>query len=191
MKRRRGRHRKAGPRTAAGRRVKPAVSPREIAATMPHRRGLGEKATDQLAATVLGRLVLRGDLDATQGQAGELYLAQWRAYVWTLAGPRELAQGGGHGYACDGCAEMRHCRCWFRRQVWQETRTALLRIGGYRVHAVVTAVVLGDEVLREPPDWLVALRIGLQVLAAHFGLTARGKISYQNAASETLRTPAR
>jgi len=58
--RRRGRKRKAGHRTRSGRLVHdPRLSPAAIAATMPHRHALGEKAVDQLAESELGRLALR------------------------------------------------------------------------------------------------------------------------------------
>src|SRR5262249_6328316 len=53
--RRRGRKRKAGHRTRSGRLVHdPRLSPAAIAATMPHRHALGEKAVDQLAESELG-----------------------------------------------------------------------------------------------------------------------------------------
>src|SRR5262245_49144644 len=101
---RKGRPRKARERHKNGHLKRaPAVSLKDIAAGMPHRRGLGDGATSQLAETELGRLVLRGTLTADQGLAGETYLALWRGYVWTLAGPRELAQGGGGGFSCGGC----------------------------------------------------------------------------------------
>ena len=65
---RRGRKRKAGHRTRSGRLVHdPRLSPAAIAATMPHRHALGEKAVDQLAESELGRLALgdrRGGLCA-------------------------------------------------------------------------------------------------------------------------------
>jgi hypothetical protein len=143
----------------------PAVSTREIAAQMPHRRGLGERAVDQRAETELGRLVLRGTLTADQGLAGETYLALWRGYVWTLAGPAELAQGGGHGFTCDGCEVVQHCRCWFRRKVYEEAQRALLKCG-HQVSVLVTCVVVHDL----PALDLDLLRIGLDALARHFGL---------------------
>src|SRR5262245_9480190 len=145
MRRRRGRARKVGRRHRSGDLVRQAETPRQIASSMPHRRGLGEKATDQRAESELGRLVLRGDLDATLGLAGEQYLGLWRGYEFSLGGPRALALGNGHGFTCGGCAEMRHCRCWFRRQAYEEVREALLRRCGYRVHAVVVKVVIGDD----------------------------------------------
>src|SRR5262245_2660903 len=176
MRRRRGRPRKAGQRYRSGDRrkpAKPAVSPREIAARMPHRRGLGEKAVDQRAETELGRLVLRGTLTPDQGLAGETYLALWRGYVWTLAGPREMASGGGHGFTCGGCVEVKHCRCWFRRKVYEEAHEELLRACGYRVHAVIAKVVIGDDAC--VGDEIEGLQLGLSALAAHFGLTPRAK----------------
>src|SRR5262245_31801189 len=177
MARRRGRARRVGARERNGRLQRQAETPRSVAAAMPHRKGLGEKATDQRAATVLGRLVLRGDLDATHGLAGETYLALWRGYVWTLAGPRELAQGSGHGMSCGGCEEVKHCRCWFRRRVFEEAHEALLRACGYRVHAMICKVVIGDDAC--VGDEIEGLRIGLRALAHHFGLTPRQNVVSQ------------
>src|SRR5262245_25692182 len=125
MRRRRGRARKAGARHPSGDLKRQAETPRQVAAAMPHRKGLGEKATDQWAESELGRLVLRGDLDATQGLAGEEYLGLWRGYVFTIAGPREVANGSG-GFTCDGCEPgARYCRCEFRRRVYTEANRVL------------------------------------------------------------------
>ena len=49
-------------------RTKPAA----IAATMPHRRALGEKAVDQLAESELGRLALRGEFEPVLATATSL-----------------------------------------------------------------------------------------------------------------------
>ena len=149
---------------------------------MPHRRGLGEKATDQRAETELGRLVLRGALDATLGLAGETYLALWRGYVFSLAGPSELTNGGGHGFTCDGCpdaAARKWCRCEFRKRIYMEARRVLSDESTWLL-GVVSLVVLHDRPCLAGE--LDALRVGLWVLARHFGLTPRanrpiGKIS--------------
>src|SRR5262245_52595480 len=168
MRRRRGRARKAGARERNGRLLRQAETPRQVAAAMPHRKGLGELAVDQRAETELGRLVLRGDLDATQGLAGETYLGLWRGYVWTLGGPRELAQGGGGGFTCDGCEVMKHCRCWFRRKVFEEADMALQASGMWPAFAVRAMLFFDGK-----PGDLDELRVGLSALARHFGLTAR------------------
>src|SRR5262245_23214674 len=187
MRRRRGRARKAGARERNGRLLRQAETPRQVAAAMPHRKGLGELATDQRACTQLGRLVLRGDLDATHGLAGETYLGLWRGYVWTLAGPRELAQGNGHGMSCGGCEVPLHCRCWFRRKVFEEAQR-VLRGSGQPASLVVTCVVLHDL----PLTWgwgIEPLRLGLGALAHHFGLQPRGSVVVRNAASQIARSP--
>src|SRR5262245_57460318 len=126
MRRRRGgRPRKNGRRHPGGKLARQAETPRQVAASQPHRKGLGERATDQRGESELGRLVLRGQLDATQGLAGETYLALWRGYVMSIAGPRELGDGGGHGFTCDGCEEPVHCRCEFRRRIYTEASGVL------------------------------------------------------------------
>ena len=60
MRRRPGRKRKSGARYPSGDLRPPSAA--EVAASMPHRRQLGEKAADQLAENELGRMVLRGEL---------------------------------------------------------------------------------------------------------------------------------
>ena len=77
--RRRGRKRKAGHRTRSGRLVHdPRLSSAAIAATMPHRHALGEKAVDQLAESELGHLALRGELEPVLATAGADYARHWR-----------------------------------------------------------------------------------------------------------------
>jgi hypothetical protein len=184
MKRRRGRPRKAGARHRDGHLKRQAESPRAIAAAMPHRRGLGERAVDQRAETELGRLVLRGVLDETLGLAGETYLALWRGYVFSLAGPRELNNGSGHGFSCGGCEEMRHCRCEFRKRIFLEAQR-VLDAEGRVVSAIVEYVVLTDGAGH--PEQLEVLRLGLSALAVHFGLQPRKTMLSRNAASDTVR----
>jgi len=75
-KRRKGRPRKPGHRYRNGNlrpKNEPAISPAAIAATQPHRKGLGERAADQLAESELGRLCLRGHISALQHLAGQRY----------------------------------------------------------------------------------------------------------------------
>src|SRR5262245_8723373 len=190
MRRRRGRGRKAGARERNGRiERRQAETPRQIAASMPHRKGLGELATDQRAATQLGRLVLRGELDATLGLAGETYLALWRGYVWTLAGPRELAAGPG-GFSCGGCEQARHCRCEFRKRIFLEAQRVVDGCGAWVV-ALVGQVVLMDMPLpglvRDKE--LRVLQVGLEALARHFGLTPQQNVVVRTALAHAASAP--
>ena len=70
VRRRRGRPRKAGRRKRSSDLVVRPDKPAAIAATMPHRRALGEKAVDQLAESELGRLALRGEGRTMRGIGG-------------------------------------------------------------------------------------------------------------------------
>ena len=82
MRRPRGRPRKAGRRKRSGDLVvRPA-----IAAPMPHRRALGEKAVE-LAESELGRLALRGELEPVQATAGADYPRHWRGVAFVLPEP--------------------------------------------------------------------------------------------------------
>lgn len=158
-----------------------------VAAGMPHRRGLGDLATDQRAETELGRLVLRGVLDETLGLAGETYLALWRGYVFSLAGPSELANASGHGFACDGCETVERrkwCRCSFRRRIYDEARAVLL-LEGPRPASATHCMVIHDLPAELFDIW--DIRHGLTALAVHFGLTPRKSMVLGNAASRFAR----
>src|SRR5262245_20185506 len=167
--RKRGRPRKAGKRYPGGKLKRP--SPREIAATMPHRRALGDKAVDQLAENELGRLVLRNVISGIEALAGDYYAGRWRGYVATLAGPRRL--GGGHlvSLDCGGCQRGEaFCFCELRKTLWLEAHASLRRAGWPALIAVQQVALHGMEC---PPERLAPLRLGLSALAQHFGLTPR------------------
>ena len=173
---RRGRPRKAGRRFPGGK-VKPVKppSPREVAASMPHRRGLGEGVLSQLAENELGRLVLRGDLVGELALAGDYYAARWRGYVSTLGAPARLSGGHGRVVDCGGClglVETDFCMCALRRKLWFECQDALLRDAG-RAGPIVFAVAVNN--VGCTTGALPHLRLALTVLAQHFGLTPRAK----------------
>ena len=90
MRRRRGRPRKAGRLKRSGDLVVRPDKPAAIAATMPYRHALGEKAVDQLAESELGRLALRGELELVLATAGADYARHWRGYIASLCAPRAL-----------------------------------------------------------------------------------------------------
>jgi hypothetical protein len=182
MKKRRGRPRKTGLRYPSGKLRQSPVSPREVAAAMPHRRGLGDKATDQRAETALGRLVLIGLLAPELGLAGDTYGSLWRGYVYSIDGPRTFAHGDGHGFSCDGCPDpvaKKHCRCDFRKRIFEEARGKLAQVGTLAAMEVYTVVTQDQRCAN-----LAALREGLTALAKHFGLTPREKRTTEKIVSE-------
>lgn len=97
-----GRKRKSGARYAGGARLKPEAKPDDRIKTsrQPHRRGLpDEQRRDERAESPLGRLLLKGVIDAECYDAGERYVAivgQYRAVINT---PRATA-GSGRGMTC-------------------------------------------------------------------------------------------
>ena len=178
-KRRRGRPRKAGNRYKSGNlrpTHEPAISPAAVAATQPHRAGLGDCAADQKAESVLGRMALLGQITGLQFLAGQRYAAQWRAYLATLDGPRSPQRSQGRGQSCLGCptaAEREKCACDLARRSWVRSASALHAIPG---GIVVTARVCCWDV--PCPIWgLAMLRSGLDALALSLGLTTRNKSS--------------
>jgi hypothetical protein len=165
---RRGRKRKTGPRYPSGdlRRE----SPRERAATMPHRRALGSQATDQRAECELGRMVLRHELEPLHGQAGEQYAHDWRAYRATLLGPSCLHRSYARSFGCDQCSE-KSCMCERLKLRYLNAQAVLLGLGSVML-ALVHRVVVNDCALSNRKQILI-LRVALIALADHYGLGPR------------------
>jgi len=163
-------------------------SVREVAASMPHRRGLGEGVLSQLAENELGRLVLRGELEGLLALAGDYYAGRWRGYVGTLGGPARPSGSHGGVLDCGGClglVETGFCKCALRARLWFECQGALLREAGSSA-SVVFAVAVNNVGCSAAA--LPALRVGLGVLAQHFGLTPRA-LRTTNMSSSILTPP--
>jgi len=177
-KRRRGRPRKNGHRYRNGNlrpSHDPAISPAQVAATQPHRQGLGDHAADQLAESELGRMVIRGVITRLQCLAGQRYAAQWRAYLATLDGPRSPQRGRGRGNPCGGCptaTDQRTCACDLARRLWARSTFALQAADPEAV-VMIARVACWDVAC--PPWALPVLRRGLDALAESLGLTTRNK----------------
>ena len=172
-RRRRGRPRKTGHRYPSGNlrpTNEPAISPAAIAATQPHRKGLGEQAADQLAESVLGRLCLSGHLSKLQHLAGVTYGRQWRTYLATLDGPRWTGKGGtGAINRCGGCptaGDITKCACGLAARLWRRSWDAMERVDAA---ALVTDLV-AYEVPVARAD-LPLLCAGLDELVFELGLT--------------------
>jgi len=172
-RRRRGRPRKTGHRYPSGNlrpTNEPAISPAAIAATQPHRKGLGEQAGDQLAESVLGRLCLSGHLSKLQHLAGVTYGRQWRTYLATLDGPRWTGKGGSGAInrcgGCTGSGEGKECACGLAARLWRRSWDAMERVDA--------AALVTDLVAYEVPvarAELPLLRAGLDELVFELGLT--------------------
>jgi hypothetical protein len=208
-KRKRGRPPKMGERYRSGhlkkiRRGKVLESPATVAAGMPHRKTLGERALDQRAESELGRMYLRGDLnedgerDATVVlrrakallTAGETYAALWRGYIATLDGPRWPWEGQGRGLACAGCPipeERKFCLCDFRKRIYLEANDVLISTGSGAV-LIVHLVAIDDRSC--PAVVLPNLKLGLSALADHFGLTRRRISGHKSLSSPNRSLPA-
>ena len=201
MKRRRqwGRKRKSGKRHPGGKLVVTRVSPLEVAAAMPHRRGFGERAADQLAENELGRLVLRGELEGVLALAGEYYAAAWRGWLTTLSAPRRAAVRAtvapvGAPLDCGGCSGLvgtGFCMCAARKRKYLEADAALHAAPSDAVF-VVKSIVLEDVPHHSHPRyWLAPLRVGLSALAQHFGLVGKDKSDYRYVSSKNSSKGAR
>jgi len=186
-RRKAGRPRKSGQRYRSGDLKRPsnepAISPAAIAAAQPHRKGLGDRAPDQLAENELGRMVIRGQISALQHTAGQRYAAQWRAYIGTLDGPRWPWRGQGRGKACDGClgpARPEKCACDLARRSWHRSWNALAIAG---LATLVSMVVIYD--MPCAPAERLKLCGALDILGEVLGLTtARKSVSLGNTSSQ-------
>ena len=189
IKRRHGRPRKLGPRHRNGhlKRARRELddSPRAIAARMPHRRALGEHALDQQAESELGRMVLRGEVDANLALAGETYARLWLGYIATLGAPRRPWHGHGANLACLGCPspeERRFCYCDLKKRIYLEAFNCLISTGG-GMEQLVRSVAIDDRPCAEGslPD----LIRGLSALAYKFGLTKTQNLKHQKSWSQS------
>jgi hypothetical protein len=101
MGRRAGRKRKSGQREPNGR-LKPEKRPDDRVKTsrQPHRRALpDDMRLDERAESPLGRMNLRGEIDADCYDAGARYAFVVGQYASTIEAPRSTA-GSGRGSAC-------------------------------------------------------------------------------------------
>jgi hypothetical protein len=175
-RRRRGRPRKTGHRYPSGNlRAKhdPLVSPAAVAAAQPHRRGLGDRAADQLAESALGRMALRGQVSELQHLAGQTYGRQWRTYLATLDGPRWTGKGGtGRVNVCGGCTgpDVTKCACGLAARLWRRSWDAMERVDA----ASLVTDLVAYEVPVSRTD-LPLLRAGLDELVFELGLTSARK----------------
>jgi len=189
-KRRKGRPRKTGPRHKNGHLKAVMVeSPRERAAHMPHRRGLGEQALDPAAESELGRMRLRGEVSEPEATAGEIYARMWRGYVSTLNAPATPGEAQGRVSACTGCPwpeDRKYCLCDLRKRIYAEAVRVLVSTGR-GVAPVVNAVVILDR--QCPFQDVATLKLGLTALAEHYGLTNHRKRTYRNERSPNHVAP--
>lgn len=168
---RRGRPRKPGRRYRNGhlKPLEPMNSPRAVANSQPHRRGLGDDVLDQRAESLVGRMALCGEITAMQLLAGEHYGGQWRCYLATLDGPRWPWRGGGRVSVCDGCPgtdQGDRCACGLAARAWRRSWDCLARMG---VATMVTELVAYN--IPVAMEELITLRLGLDALAYELGLT--------------------
>lgn len=166
-----------------------AESPRERAAHMPHRRGLGEQASDPAAESELGRMRLRGEVSEPEATAGEVYGRMWRGYVATLDSPRDAGVGHGQSSACIGCPaplSRKFCICDLRKRIYAEASRVLVSTGR-GVAPVVHAVVILDRQCGFSD--LLMLKLGLTALAEHYGLLTNHRNRCRNAQSAKSVAP--
>jgi hypothetical protein len=150
------------------------VSPRSIAATMPHRRGLPERLQlNQRAECVLGRMSLHGEITNLQFLAGQAWASMVGSYVATINAPHALA-GTGKGYDCVPNCLLWQCECARRREHYQRAFEAVMKTAQNRGMKALNHVAIHD---RECPiHWLPHFRYALTALVHHLGLTSETKI---------------
>jgi hypothetical protein len=155
-----GRKRKSG-RRRRGRLIVDRMSPRVIAALMPHRRGLDEdKQLDQDASYELGRMKLRGQISEEQKLAGLDWARTYGGYLATIDGPKSP---GARGFGAD----VTDVEALIRQKLYRDALKALWEAGNVYIRAV-NLVALQDQ---ECPEYLLKyLRMGLSALVLHYGV---------------------
>src|SRR5258708_6315992 len=129
---RKGRRRKGGERYPSGDLKLKAISPKEVAAKMPHRRELGDAAMSHLAENELGRQALKGLITPDQLLAGQMFAARCHAYLATIEAPRMPAPASGRmgqGGECLNCSDPgdSFCLCSMRKRAYIEMLCQLSR----------------------------------------------------------------
>jgi len=138
------------------------LSPKAIAAAMPHRRDLCEEVRlDQKAESVLGRMCLRGLITENQYLAGRDWAHTVGAYLSTINPPRGLCGGGWKPEVSEETAlERRNRYNAAYEAMWPAGHTAIMEVNRVAIH---------DQRCR----WLSSLRWGLTALVQHYGLAKK------------------
>ncbi len=161
-----GRKRKSGARHPSGDLVRHRTTPREVAAAMPHRRTVpAEDRHDHRAESELGRMAMRGQVTATQFDAGRRFQAITAAYHAVIGAPAWLGATTGKAYQCRAEAICDPCECKRRQDQCEAAVRQLQR--HLALHAVMQVAVHDQSC---PRGWSDSLRLGLDVLARHFGM---------------------
>lgn len=174
MLNRKGRKRKSGRRTSNGQLVRKPVDYRSMAEQWPHRIGLpAALRSHERAESEIGRLNLANRISEQEYEAGRRYSVIVGAYLSMANAPRGMA-GQGRGYDCVGAMDcpVDTCICLARTQRFQRAYEAIGDLGwkvAHRAHKAINRVVIQDFVCFA--DEVEALKLGLSVLARHFGLT--------------------
>ena len=155
-------------------RVKP-VDWLEIASHNPDRRELPPMLrTSEKAGTVIGRLNLLGHISDDHYEAARRYAVIVGAFL-RLAGAPVALSGNAHGRAsqCLGAypCEAVVCSCQEIEDRYRSANFVLMAKVGYRGYAEVYRTAINDRGYLD----IHILRLGLDALANHFGLTNQGK----------------
>jgi hypothetical protein len=176
IRNRKGRKRKSGRRTSNGAIVRPPPpNYRDMAAAQPHRIWLPESVRlSEKAGTVLGCLNLLKRISDDQYEAGRRYSVLVGAYH-AVAGLPSAMSGNGRGYDCIGASDCPadSCICRIRTEKYMEAYNAVSRAAGRASHMAINQVAIWNEPITSAG--LEPLRLGLNALIHHFGLTSGRK----------------
>lgn len=168
---RKGRKRKAGPRSASGRLTNEDSEDRRVVVfNQPHRRHLltrdadgrvVDRRRDQRAESVVGSLNLVGAITDREYAAARLYRTVVMRY-WAVLGVPDATMQPVPGRG----GEIPPAEALLRQRADERVRKALNHAGRAAVRCVNRVVLYGMEL---ETGALAELRRGLQALAAHFG----------------------
>ena len=141
------------------------LSPKAIAAAMPHRRDLPEdERLQQGAGFVLGRLRIRGVITPDQELAGEAWAHTVGAYLATIDPPRALAGAGWRPEVSqEEALERRNRYNAAYEAMWPAGHTAIMEVNRVAIHDL-------------PPRWYSPLRWGLSALVSTLWVAQCAKV---------------
>lgn len=164
-------------RTASGALVRvKSEDPRDLAPQQPGRRELLEKfRLSERAESNIGRLNLLEEITNEQYTAGRRYAVLVGSYLAMANAPRGTA-GSGRAQGCAGelNCPADTCRCLALTRRYMDAYEAVSEAAGRRGHMALNHVVIWDRPASSA-DQIIHLKLALQALAEHLGLTNQRK----------------
>lgn len=156
--------------TTPGRQNVNKLSHDRLAIDHPDRTSLPEALrTSPKSSTMFGRMNLNGLISDVQYEAGNRYMVIVGEYRVSIGIP-DTGNRDGKGYMCLGQRICEDCECQRRKERYDNAYETLMRIGYRCARAVAHAAIYDSGCINGD---ISTLRIGLDALAEHFGISGK------------------